>query len=227
MNTHSNMKDIKNKLIIFDLDGVILDSIKFTEEVMMAKYPTLTRDKMRDMLRGNFYEEMDKFKVNNKPIVETEEEKKARQDKYAQSKSMAPLYDGIKDFLPRLKGQDFKLVINTSAAERNAVPPLKNSGIFELFDLVAAKELSKSKVEKFKIILDKYSLAPAQVLFITDTIGDLQEAHTAGIPTVAVTWGAHDRELFEIERNKGTFNNFASIVDSVSELENFISGYFR
>ena len=61
----------------------------------------------------------------------------------------------------------------------------------------------------------------ADMLFVTDTLGDIREADIAGIPTVAVTWGAHDESYF----NREPHENLLKIVSSVSELEGFIEAF--
>ena len=67
-----------------------------------------------------------------------------------------------------------------------------------MFDFLGTAEISKNKVEKFKILKEKYGIREEEMLFITDTLGDLRESSEAGVPTVAVTWGAHKREHFYV-----------------------------
>jgi phosphoglycolate phosphatase-like HAD superfamily hydrolase len=66
--------------------------------------------------------------------------------------------------------------------------------------------------------MEKYNIPKEHTLFITDTLGDIREAEIADVPTVAVTWGAHDRSYFKQEEHK----NIVAIVDSVDELKNFV-----
>ncbi len=61
-----------------------------------------------------------------------------------------------------------------------------------MFDLVASAEISRNKVEKFNMIEEKYQIKKEDMLFVTDTLGDIREADRAKIPTVAVLWGSHD-----------------------------------
>ncbi len=56
---------------------------------------------------------------------------------------------------------------------------------------------------------------------MTDTLGDVREADIAGIPTIAVTYGAHNRSYFEREKHE----NLIAIVDTVKELEKTINNY--
>jgi len=210
--------EVKKKLIIFDLDGVLFDSTELVSSFFMYMYPTMTREILNEIYTGNFPEEIEKFKINNKPIEETPEEKKKRIEEYPKKKLATPMYSGIRELLKTLHLSGHILTINTSAFEQNCLPLLEYSQIKEYFDFIATIEISKSKVDKFKIIEDKYDIPKEDTIFITDTLGDIKEAELAGVQTVAVTWGVHDRSYFTRESH----GNLIAIIDSVKELGDFL-----
>lgn len=211
------------KIIIFDLDGVLFDSPKLVSDHLLTSFPTVTKEELDEVLCGNFHEELEKLKLRHPALQETPEEKEKRSTKYSEQKKKVPLYDGVQELLNNLYSKGYILTINTSALERNCLPLLESSGIKSLFDFIATTEVSKSKVEKFKIIQEKYSVSNKDMLFITDTLGDIREADVAGIPTITVTWGAHTSSFFTREPHK----NQLAIVNSVKELGNFIETYFK
>ena len=212
---------MKRGLIIFDMDGVLFDSTKLVRDFFLSKYPTMTGEIMDEILVGNFHDELEKFKSTNKHIEETPEERTARSEKYSKDKSSTSLYSGIKELLHKLHTDGYILTINTSAFERNCIPLLKSSGIESFFDFVATAEISKNKIEKFMLIKEKYSASQNETIFITDTLGDIREADVAQIPTIAVTWGAHDRTYFTRE----VHDNLIGICDSVDDLERQILNF--
>jgi phosphoglycolate phosphatase len=205
---------MSKKLIIFDFDGVLFDSTKLVSGFIMSAYPTMTEEIINEMFCGNFPEEMAKAKLTHERIQETPEEKAARSSQYSAKKLVAPLFEGILALLKTLHDAGHTLAINTSALDKNCLPLLERAGILGLFDTVATKDMSVSKVEKFKILQEKYGVAKEDILFVTDTLGDLREADVAGVPTVAVTYGVHTRAHFLREPH----NNLVTIVDSVQEL---------
>lgn len=203
------------------MDGVIFDSGSLARKYIQERFPAITEEQQKKLLDGNFHEEFSKLKLLHPQVIETEEEKDARRRKYAQVKLGAPIYSGIKEFLTTLFDDGFILTVNTSASSNNSMPLFDRENIRHLFDFIATSETSKSKVEKFSIIRDAYKTDTENMLFITDTLGDVREANIAGIPTVAVTWGAHDKNYFYKEENK----NLVGVVESVEELEKFITSH--
>jgi phosphoglycolate phosphatase len=207
---------MKKKIIIFDMDGVIFDSIPIAEKSLLEDHPGMTSKIFREMMAGDFHEEIKKYAHLKKE--ETEEERAKRHVAYALKKSKAPMFKGIKEVLENLHDKGALLILNTSAYERNCLPLLEKSRIKSLFDLVATAELSKSKVEKFKLIEEKYNVNKDEILFVTDSLGDIKEADIAQIPTIAVTWGIHNRKFLGQEKH----SNLVGIVDTIKELRDFI-----
>ncbi len=207
---------MKKGVIIFDLDGVLFDSMDMALKYILDLYPGFTSEMQKELLCGNFHEEMQKIKIPKKS--ETEEERDNRKLLYSQKKSEVPMYPGAKDLLEELHQKKYILVLNTSAVNRNCLPLLEKNSITSLFDFLATAEISKSKVDKFKLIEEKYGLDKEHLLFVTDTLGDIREADVANISTIAVTWGAHDRDYFGREDHK----NLIKVVDSFDQLREVI-----
>jgi phosphoglycolate phosphatase len=209
---------MKNKIIVFDLDGVLFDSTEHVIDFFLKWFPTLTREIVHEMWTSNFDEELSKFRIDNKPVEETDEEKHERNRLYSENKSKLPVHEGMRELLETLYSNGYTLVINTAALEKNCLPLLEKADILRMFDFVATKKLSASKTEKFRLIAEKYKVAPEEMIFITDTLGDIRDADLANVPTVAVTWGAHSHSFFNREPHK----NLVKVVDGVQELQKYL-----
>lgn len=209
---------MNKKVIIFDMDGVLFDTVELMQQSTLMRYPDLSADTLRNLNKGNFFEEIEKLAHLKKE--ETEEEKIYRREKYTKDKLNAPMYAGIKELLYGIS-KKYVLAVNTSASMGNSLPLFEKEEITSLFSFLGTKDVHASKVEKFKIIGEKFDQKPEDMLFITDTIGDIREAEIAGIPTIAVTWGIHNREYFE----KETFKVMIAIIDTPEHLEEYIQDF--
>jgi len=71
---------------------------------------------------------------------------------------------------------------------------LENKNIIKDFSDVLGAELFISKTGRIRKLLEKYNISPQDVVYITDTLGDILEAKNCGIKSIAVTWGLDDRK---------------------------------
>ncbi len=207
---------MNKKILIFDMDGVLFDTIPYAEKITLESYPGMTSAMYKELHSGNYHEELKKHASLKKVITEGEEME--RRLAYAEKKKNAPLFEGIQDLLNELHSLGHILILNTNAFEANCLPLLEKAGIASLFDMIATAELSKSKVEKFTLITEKYHVHASDTLFITDALGDVKEAKTAGVPTVAVTWGVHDQTFFNREQHP----HLVGVMNTVKELRDFL-----
>lgn len=210
------------KVIIFDFDGVIVNSPAVAAQDLMERYPKLTGEIQKKILEGNFHVELKKFKQAHgyKDLTgrEAEEHKRA----YIQKKLAAEPYSGIIELLQKLQKEGYVLVLNTSAWGRNVLPLLEKYDLSKYFDFLATAELSINKVEKFKLIGHHYNIPTINSLFVTDTLGDLRESEVAGVPTICITWGAHEKEYFLREPHA----NLIGIANNTDELLKEIKSHF-
>lgn len=89
------------------------------------------------------------------------------------------------------------MFIVTSGGQVNISALLAKHGIRSLFHEILGFESGLSKIEKFKMILSKNNFSSKDLIFVTDTLGDILEASEVGIRTIAVDFGFHDRNRLE------------------------------
>lgn len=212
---------MRQKIVIFDMDGVLFDTIPFAERTTMESYPGMTSEMYRELHSGNYHEELKKHTSLKREM--SEEEEARRRVAYSEQKKEASLFVGIESLLKDLRDAGYTLVLNSNAFTVNCLPLLERTGIKSLFDFIATADLSKSKVEKFRLIEEKYHVGAGGMLFVTDALGDVREAEFVGVPSIAVTWGVHDHTFFNREKHA----HLIGIVDTVTELQNIIYKHFQ
>jgi phosphoglycolate phosphatase len=192
------------KAVLFDFDGVIHDTYEHSFDINKTMYPNLTEEEYKKWFDGNIYEGYTISKEAHEIFYKLNEKK----------------FEGLK-INPKIKkelekiAKEYKLFIITSNTEKIIIKYVEENEIEHLFTKVLGTETHKSKVEKFKIIFNKHNLQKEEVIFVTDTLGDLLEANKANIKSLAVDFGFHERERLE----RG---NPLEIVSTFEEISNFL-----
>tara|TARA_B100001167_G_C16739931_1_gene290498 strand:+ start:66 stop:671 length:606 start_codon:yes stop_codon:yes gene_type:complete len=196
------------KHIIFDFDGVIIDSFKFHIKKMNEIYNRdLTEEEYSNRHTGNFYENpSEKFEG----IDYSDYAKKVSEDQ----SNLTPNPDSI-ELLKELSTK-FHLHIITSGWKVQVMPFFEKHNIVNLFDNFLLAEDGKKKSDKFNILFKK-GISSEDCIFVTDTLGDLYESNHVGVKTIAVDFGYHSAELLkkgEPNYIVSSFNEMRPIFDS-------------
>ncbi len=193
------------KAIIFDFDGVIHDTFEFHRgKVGEFAGTSISKQDFQDIHNGNFYEHKND-KLDNVDWI-------AYRDFTHEGFKTFQIDEKMKEMLLALN-DSHELFIISSGGEKNIGVFVKNNGLENIFKEVLGGETHSSKVEKFNSIFKKYNLSNEDVIFITDTLGDILEANEMNIKTIAVDFGYHPRETLE----KGKPFKIVSSVGELSE----------
>jgi len=213
-------KNPSKKVIIYDFDGVLVDTIPAAFENVKIGHPGITEEQYKSLFHKKPY--MDGLEtVAHLRIEETDEEYTKRRAKYSENKAKSSLFIGTLDTLTLLS-KDYLLTINTNAIEENFTSIMKSQNLSRFFSYVAYREEKSSKAIRNQNILDHFGIPSTNAVYITDATGDVVEAHEAGIASIGVTWGVHDREYFEDVADMNLF----VIVDTQAELIEKINNFF-
>jgi len=212
----------KEKLLIFDFDGVIVDSMRLSFENIERIHPSLTWKMYQDGMHKKTPFEANKG-YEHLHVVETSEEKEERVKKYTATKlRKTTVHSGMKEVL-KLLNKGYILTINTNAGKEKTVPLLEKHKLENLFKIILTSEDTQSKTEKSEQIMSELVVDPTNTIYITDATGDVLEAAEAGIQSIAVTWGIHERRHF---KDPEIADSVIDVVDSPDELLNSIQDHF-
>lgn len=214
----------KYELMIFDLDGTILDTIEdLADSVNYALkkygYETHTVRQIQSMVGNGM------FVLMREALPEgTDEEvvQKALTDMKAYYKDHCAVktkpYEGIVALLQELKKAGYKLAVVSNKADY-AVQILCNQYFAGIFDLtVGEKENIRKKPAPDAVYatLDKLQISKEKAVYIGDSEVDIETAKNAGMQAVLVSWGFRDKE--ELLKNGAQ-----TIVDTVEELKSALT----
>ncbi len=202
---------MEKKFILFDFDGVIADSWALAYDVAKTLHPPLRADLYRTLFEGNIYDGIKTLPGGMDP------------DEYfklftPRAKSEVTIKPGIADIIAGL-AERYTLIIVSSTVTMPIREFLDRHRLLQHFAWVMGKDVHASKVEKMRMIFEKYGISADQCVFITDTLGDMREAQEHEMGTIGVSWGFHAHETLE----KGIPFR---IVDSPGELPDAVDDYF-
>ena len=108
------------------------------------------------------------------------------------------LFAGTLELLQALKARHYWLAVATGKTRRGLDDVLNTSQLKGLFDGSRTADETASKPNPLMLLelMREFGADAQATLMIGDTTHDLQLAANAGTPSVAVSYGAHEREAF-------------------------------
>lgn len=195
------------KTIIFDFDGVVADSLNIAYETSKMEYPTMTFESYKG-----------KFKTNISKAVFAEPKSDIKinfQEEYAK-KMKGLILSPIKKKVLENLSKRFNFHIISSTNTQTIKDFCEMNGILQYFGDILGYDVEASKVKKFQTLIEKHGLDPKELIFVTDTVGDVEEAREVGIGTIiAVSDGYQDRKVLETAHP-------THLIDSIANLEEVI-----
>lgn len=198
------------KLVIFDFDGVLTDSYDVCIKVSRHFNPNLSDSDYKVLFTGNIYQALEEGKSANLTVKTVDND--LYFELYEPLILEVPPREGFKQIIQDIYNKGIKIAFISSCYNKPLKKYLLKYGFSEYIAEVLGGDIEKSKVKKFNRIFSDLNITPQESIFITDTLGDLNEAENVGLPSIGVTFGFHNREL--IEKGKSI-----SIADSIPELQ--------
>ena len=210
------------KVIIFDMDGTLIDSVGVWNDVDRALIARLGGEEAGDV-QAQRDEALRRFSKSASPYVDycaflgekynsllTPEEIHTLRSEIAQEflKNVIDYKPDADVFLHKLKQRGFTLVIATTTRRGNMdiyrtqnVNMLAKAKIDELFTLVYTREDAreiKPNPEIYLRVMSELGAAPEECLVFEDSLIGIEAAKNAGIQSVAVYDAYSDREREQI-----------------------------
>ncbi len=127
-------------------------------------------------------------------------------------------YSGVVEGLNILKQSGFRLACITNKAEKFTIPLLKDTGLYDYFELVLSGDtLPKKKPDPLPLLYacEKFGVTPDQMLLIGDSLNDTQAARAAGSHVFCVPYGYNrGRNVTELDLD--------AVVDSLAHATELI-----
>jgi phosphoglycolate phosphatase len=183
------------KLIIFDMDGTLVDSsltianaINSVREKLSLK--PMDEAKILDKINDPHLNPAQYFYEAEKFIPEHEQ---WFSEYYTQNHERElRLYKGIADLLKLLKAKEYKIALATNAYRNSTLQSLEHLSLMDTFDAVVCfDDVKRGKPNPAMLlkILEDLNVSPQEALFVGDGERDMLASKAANIDYIMVNWG--------------------------------------
>ena len=176
-------------LAIFDLDGTLADSFPWflrnvNDVADRFGFRRMADDEVEELRHAGSREIIRRLEV---PVWKLPMIARHMRRMKAGHIDGIPLFPGVEAMLRGLRDGGLTLALVSSDHEANARRQLGGAAsLFAHFDCGASLF---GKAKKFRRVVKRAGLAPAQVISIGDEVRDIEAARAAGIACAAVMWG--------------------------------------
>ena len=196
------------RTIVFDMDGTLVQTRAaswdvFQDTARKFELPIRSAEEFFELFRGNFFEGLKELCPD--PALETavrEHFLQGLRDRYAPR-----FVPGMRDVVKALAAR-YPLAVMSSNAMTAIRRILEEEGLAACFAHVFSGEVGASKEAHLRQILDEPSYGnarhcslsyaedddqntSAEVVLVTDTVGDVREGRSCGVRVIGVAWGMH------------------------------------
>ena len=213
------------KLVIFDLDGTLLDTIADLAEsanhaLKQLGYPTRDVEKIRTFV-GNG---VNKLLFRALPDEEKTEENMMRMRTHfvpyydAHNADLSAPYPGIVALLEELQAKGLRMAVASNKYQEATAKLVKHYfPMIDFVEVLGQREGINVKPDPTIVfdILKKAGVSKEETLYVGDSGVDMQTAINAGVDAIGVTWGFRPRTELEDFHPMG-------LIDQAEELLGFV-----
>ncbi|MFG2843333.1 HAD-IA family hydrolase [Kitasatospora sp. NPDC048296] len=185
---------VPRQAVVFDLDGVIVDSFAVMGEAFSLAYAEVVGDGPAPFdeyqrHQGRYFPDI--MRIMGLPL---EMEGPFVRESYRMAEQVQ-VYDGIVDVLRTLNERGLRLAVATGKSGERARSLLDVLGLLPYFaHVIGSDEVSRPKPAPDIVLraLELLDVPADQAVMIGDAPTDLASAHGAEVTAVAALWGCHD-----------------------------------
>ncbi len=186
------------KIVIFDMDGTLLDSKKdITISINHVRkthhnLPPVSEEYVVEAINmevrnlSQLFYETEVYRPKDRELFESHYEVQCVQNVY--------LYEGVEEMLRELVEKNIKISVATNAPTQFALRMLEHLRVKPLFDVIIGADMvanSKPSPEMLHNILNHYNFdgKKHKAWMVGDNSKDVLSANAAGIEPIFATWG--------------------------------------
>lgn len=207
------------RLLIFDWDGTLVDSIgRIVESMRRAAdscgLPQLGDEAIKGIIGLGLPEAIRTLYPDLREAALIERIRDGYAEHYlALEREPSALFAGVEESLESFRDQGYRLAVATGKSRRGLQRVLEGRGWLDYFDVTRCADETASKPHPRMLheILAHCAVAPERALMVGDSVFDLQMARNAGMDSVAVGFGAQSLESLRAHGPRLAINEFSEL----------------
>jgi phosphoglycolate phosphatase len=215
------------KLVIFDFDGTLVDSVPGIVKTMTAvgrkmNFPASIIDEWKDLIGLPIVRQMEIILPERDAAFHMEVVDCYRTIYDAEAVELCPLFPGVLEALKTIRDRGIMLSIATSKRHILVEAVLKSYNIDSWFELIlGADDVKNHKPHPETVLttLKKLSINPAEAVVVGDSTFDLQMAEEAGVDGIGVTTGTQTRDVLVVCKTISIVSHLSEIVPIILNAE--------
>lgn len=220
----------KPQALIFDMDGVLVDSEplhKRAKELAFEELGITLPESVYDSYKGRPDRTMMPEVLNTLGrAADAEQVMRRKKDFYEQIEHELQPVTGAADFV-RWAAPHYRLALATSATPRNRAAALKMLGIEDCFQTIVDTECfqrAKPDPEIFQVAMRDLGLEPRQCWVIEDSIAGIRAGKAAGSFTVGITT-TFSRDALTVVRADLVVDSFAELRKAIEFVQSILASH--
>lgn len=206
-------------LFIFDWDGTLMDSADRIVAVMQQALSDrglapLTDASIRNIIGLGLPEAL-RTLCPDLPAAEIQELQSAYSRRFVEAEDVpCQFFPGVRETLDVLRADGSRLAVATGKSRRGLNRVLAGLGMSEYFDATRCSDETCSKPHPLMLseLLAELAVPAERAVMVGDTEFDMAMAVSAGVPRVAVDYGAHAVERLLPYRPGLVLSNFPELL---------------
>jgi phosphoglycolate phosphatase len=185
------------ELLVFDWDGTVVDSAAHIVDSLQAAcldlgLPAPSEQRARYIIGLGLHDAM-QYLLPDLPAQDYPQLAERYRHHYVGGDHKVVPFHGAVAGIEKLAGLGFVLGVATGKSRRGLDRALLDTGLGRFFHVsrCADEGFPKPHPQMLQVLMELLNVPPGKTLMIGDTTHDLEMARSAGVPALAVTYGAH------------------------------------
>lgn len=210
------------KLVIFDWDGTLMDSVARIVSSMQATaqdcmLPVPSSEAVRDIIGLSLYKAFPVLFGTISDAQSANLQATYRRHYMELNQTPAPLFVGAADTIKGLHAHGYQIAVATGKQRAGLDSVLADTQLGGYFHALRGADQAVSKPHPLMLeqILAELKLSPADAVMVGDSSYDLEMAQAIGMPRIGVTYGVHDARKLNVHQP-------LALIDDIRQLRDWV-----